>query len=151
MHFEQCCPLSMDCSLIKFLHSAEFFSPPGCLPIKYKRKKAFPIVKVLLLFSCARGSIFKPKNDYWVHVLLNKIDFNLRCFVGKRHLEEAMKVFSDQLSFEVTWKPYFLNHTTPESGIPLEQYLSQKYGPEAAATAKQGTGHLSMAGANVVK
>ncbi|XP_068698468.1 uncharacterized protein [Montipora foliosa] len=60
-----------------------------------------------------------------------------------------MKVFSDQLSFEVTWKPFFLNRTTPESGIPLEQYLSQKYGPEAAATAKQGTGHLSMAGANV--
>ena len=149
MHFEQCCPLSMDCSLIKFLHSAEFFSPPGCLPIKYKRKKAFPIVKVFPLFHVS-GKCFQTEKRL-LHVLLNKIHFNLRCFVGKRHLEEAMKVFSDQLSFEVTWKPFFLNRTTPESGIPLEQYLSQKYGPEAAATAKQGTGHLSMAGANVVK
>lgn len=75
---------------------------------------------------------------------------HFRCFVGKRHLEEAMKAFSDSLSFEVTWKPYFLNPSTPETGVSLEQYLSKRYGASVAAMAKQGTGHLSKAGANVV-
>jgi len=61
-----------------------------------------------------------------------------------------MKVFSNDLHFEVTWKPFFLNPTTPESGVPLEQYLTRKYGPRAAALAKEGTSPLSKAGANVV-
>jgi len=60
-----------------------------------------------------------------------------------------MKVFSNDLHFEITWKPFFLNPTTPESGVPLEQYLTRKYGPRAAALAKQGTSPLSKAGANV--
>jgi len=34
--------------------------------------------------------------------------------------------------------------------VPLEQYLTRKYGPRAAALAKQGTSPLSKAGANVV-
>lgn len=81
----------------------------------------------------------------------SQIHLHFRCFVGKRHLEEAMKAFSDSLSFEVTWKPFFLNPSTPETGISLEQYLSKRYGASVAAMAKQGTGHLSKAGANVVK
>ncbi|XP_067051934.1 uncharacterized protein [Acropora muricata] len=60
-----------------------------------------------------------------------------------------MKAFSDSLSFEVTWKPFFLNPSTPETGVSLEQYLSKRYGASVAAMAKQGTGHLSKAGANV--
>ena len=73
-----------------------------------------------------------------------------RCFVGKRHLEEAMKAFSNNLHFEVTWKPFFLNPATPDTGVPLEQYLSRKYGPRVAAQAKEGTSPLSRAGMNVV-
>ena len=61
-----------------------------------------------------------------------------------------MKVFSNDLVFEVTWKPFFLNPTTPESGIPLIQYLTQKYGPRAGAMAKDGTSPLTKAGKNVV-
>ena len=61
-----------------------------------------------------------------------------------------MKVFSNDLLFEVTWKPFFLNPTTPESGIPLIQYLTQKYGPRAGAMAKDGTSPLTKAGMNVV-
>ena len=61
-----------------------------------------------------------------------------------------MKVFSNDLVFEVTWKPFFLNPTTPESGIPLIQYLTQKYGPRAGAMAKDGTSPLTKAGLNVV-
>lgn len=73
-----------------------------------------------------------------------------RCFVGKRHLEEAMKAFSNNLHFEVTWKPFFLNPTTPDTGVPLDQYLTRKYGPRVAAQAKEGTSPLSRAGMNVV-
>ena len=73
-----------------------------------------------------------------------------RCFVGKRHLEEAMKAFSNNLHFEVTWKPFFLNPTTPDTGVPLDQYLTRKYGPKVAAQAKEGTSPLSRAGMNVV-
>ena len=65
-------------------------------------------------------------------------------------MEEAMKAFSDDLLFEITWKPFFLNPTTPESGIPLIQYLTQKYGPRAGAMAKDGTSPLTKAGTNVV-
>lgn len=61
-----------------------------------------------------------------------------------------MKVFSNDLLFEVTWKPFFLNPTTPESGVPLIQYLTQKYGPRAGAMAKDGTSPLTKAGMNVV-
>ena len=61
-----------------------------------------------------------------------------------------MKVFSNDLLFEVTWKPFFLNPTTPESGVPLLQYLTQKYGPRAGAMAKDGTSPLTKAGLNVV-
>ena len=61
-----------------------------------------------------------------------------------------MKVFSNDLIFEVTWKPFFLNPTTPESGVPLIQYLTQKYGPRAGAMAKDGTSPLTKAGLNVV-
>ena len=75
---------------------------------------------------------------------------HFRCFVGKRHLEEAMKAFSNDFLFEVTWKPFFLNPTTPESGVPLIQYLTQKYGPSAGAMAKDGTSPLTKAGMNVV-
>jgi len=60
-----------------------------------------------------------------------------------------MKVFSNDLLFEVTWKPFFLNPTTPESGVPLIQYLTQKYGPRAGAMAKDGTSPLTKAGLNV--
>lgn len=60
-----------------------------------------------------------------------------------------MKVFSNDLSFVVTWKPFFLNPTTPEAGIPLIQYLTQKYGPRAGAMAKDGTSPLTKAGLNV--
>lgn len=62
-----------------------------------------------------------------------------------------MKAFSNDLLFEVTWKPFFLNPMTPESGVPLVEYLTRKFGPRAAAMAKEGTSPLSKAGANVVK
>ena len=74
-----------------------------------------------------------------------------RCFIGKRHLEIAMKEFSNELYFEVTQKPFFLDSTIPEGGVTLEEFLTKKYGPGAAAMAKEGTSSLTKTGANVVK
>ena len=61
-----------------------------------------------------------------------------------------MKMFSNDLTFEVLWKPFFLNPQTPDAGIPLLDYLSQKYGLQAAKLAKEGTSPLSKAGHKVV-
>jgi predicted DsbA family dithiol-disulfide isomerase len=69
--------------------------------------------------------------------------------VGKRNLEEAISSFKD-VTFEVNWKPFFLNPNTPEGGIPLLDYLTKKYGSGAAQGALSGTSHLSQAGAAVV-
>lgn len=71
------------------------------------------------------------------------------CFVGKRHLEEAIHSFKNELKFEITWKPFFLNPNTPDTGVPLLEYLAQKYGPQAVKTAAEGTSPLSKAGRNV--
>lgn len=40
------------------------------------------------------------------------------CFVGKRHLESAIKQFTSKetsSSFDVRWKPFFLNVESPET------------------------------------
>ena len=64
--------------------------------------------------------------------------------MGKRHLEEAIKSFSGDVSFEVNWLPFFLNPSTPDEGIPVLDYLARKYGPQAAASAKSGKGPLGQ-------
>ena len=68
-----------------------------------------------------------------------------RCWVGKHHLEEAMKSLEEDVSFQVLWSPFFLNSNTPEEGIPVLEYLSRKYGPQAAAAAQSGKGPLNEA------
>ncbi|KXJ24374.1 hypothetical protein AC249_AIPGENE22707 [Exaiptasia diaphana] len=69
-----------------------------------------------------------------------------KCFVGKRHLEEAVKTVKDAV-FEVNWKPFFLNPTLPDgTKIPLVQYITEKYGAAAGESIKSGKGGLSKAG-----
>ena len=75
---------------------------------------------------------------------------SIRCFVGKRHLEKAIQGLKNELNFEITWKPFFLNIDTPESGIPLLEYLGKRYGPQAAKAAADGTSSLTKAGQSVV-
>ncbi|XP_048578023.1 uncharacterized protein LOC116620785 [Nematostella vectensis] len=62
-----------------------------------------------------------------------------QCFVGKRHLEEAIKSFTD-VKFVVNWKPFFLNPSLPDDGVPLLDYLAGKYGAEAAEAALSSAG-----------
>ncbi|CAN0403456.1 unnamed protein product [Pylaiella littoralis] len=63
------------------------------------------------------------------------------CFVGKRHLESAMKQFAVKHSsptsapvFDVRWKPFFLNVESPEtSEVAIVEYLEMKYGKGAGS------------------
>lgn len=71
------------------------------------------------------------------------------CFVGKKRFEVATLSFKDEVDFKVTWKPFFLNPNTPEAGIPLVDYLSSRYGPEAGQRAVQKVGPLHTAAAEL--
>ncbi|XP_065061286.1 uncharacterized protein LOC135688383 [Rhopilema esculentum] len=64
------------------------------------------------------------------------------CFVGKRHLETALDEFKDEAVFKVTWKPFFLNPSTPDEGIPFLEYISSKYGPDTAKRVSAGKSPL---------
>lgn len=52
------------------------------------------------------------------------------CYLGKRRLDDALaSVHGPSI---VTWYPFQLNPSMPESGMPLEEYLASKYGdPES--------------------
>ena len=60
-----------------------------------------------------------------------------------------MGQFADELSFEVIWKPFFLNPTLTKA-VPLVQHLSNLYGPDAAASIVKPTSRLSKDGAEMV-
>jgi len=62
--------------------------------------------------------------------------------VGKRHLESAIESIRDQAEFKVSWKPFFLNPNTPDEGIPLIDYISSRYGPEAGQKIREGKSAL---------
>ena len=46
-----------------------------------------------------------------------------------------MKAYSGDVTFEVTWKPKFLNPNLPEGGLTAQDYLTQKIGAEEAKKA----------------
>ncbi|KAL5491220.1 hypothetical protein EMCRGX_G016466 [Ephydatia muelleri] len=52
------------------------------------------------------------------------------CWIGKKRLDLAIERLKDEFTFNVTWKPFLLQliHNVPERGIPLKDYLWQKYG-----------------------
>ncbi len=49
------------------------------------------------------------------------------CFIGKRRLERAIKSLDD-LSVNITWRPFQLDETLPLEGKDRKQYLSDKFG-----------------------
>jgi len=57
------------------------------------------------------------------------------CFIGKRRLEEALVLFSEQHPEAqaplVRWNPFQLNPDLPAQGVSREQYLAQKFGARA--------------------
>ncbi|MFN0315822.1 MAG: DsbA family oxidoreductase [Burkholderiales bacterium] len=59
------------------------------------------------------------------------------CFIGKRHLEEALRQFSqefpDAAAPQVRWLPFQLNPQLPREGVSRKSYLEEKFGgPERA-------------------
>lgn len=51
------------------------------------------------------------------------------CYVGKRHLEQALPVLAGQgLAFTVQWHPFQLNPDMPEAGLDRRDYRTAKFG-----------------------
>jgi len=48
------------------------------------------------------------------------------CYLGKRRLDNALQAV--QGPSEVNWYPYQLNPEMPEEGLPLDEYLSMRFG-----------------------
>jgi predicted DsbA family dithiol-disulfide isomerase len=48
------------------------------------------------------------------------------CFIGKRHLDEALKAV--QGPYEVSWNPFQLNPEIPPEGLPFDIYLTKRFG-----------------------
>jgi len=53
------------------------------------------------------------------------------CFVGKRRLEQALALAPD-VPASIFWRPFQLDGTIPKGGIPREEYLNRKFGPNRA-------------------
>ena len=49
------------------------------------------------------------------------------CYIGKRRLEEAIKLVP-QVNVRINWRPYFLNPWIPREGIDRQTYLETKFG-----------------------
>lgn len=73
-----------------------------------------------------------------------------RCWVGKRHLDLAMEAVKDEFEFWISWKPFLLNPNVPEEGMPVEEVLKRKYGPQAAEAFLSGQSSFVQAGTKVV-
>ncbi len=50
------------------------------------------------------------------------------CYIGKRRLEKALKLIPDHIDVEITWRPFQLDATIPQSGRDRKTYLEQKFG-----------------------
>ena len=50
------------------------------------------------------------------------------CVIGFRNLKKAIKELENELSFEISWKPYELHPEIPSNGYDKELYMEQKFG-----------------------
>jgi len=55
------------------------------------------------------------------------------CFIGKRHLESALKLYRERNPQapepKVAWHPFELNPDLPREGISRADYIAKKFGP----------------------
>ncbi len=49
------------------------------------------------------------------------------CYIGKRRLESALRL-RPQITFEVRWRPFQLDPTTPPEGYDRKSYIERKFG-----------------------
>jgi len=55
------------------------------------------------------------------------------CFLGKRHLDTAIAALPD-ITFDVTFRPFFLDPTIPAEGLDRHTYMLNKFGAEKLKT-----------------
>jgi predicted DsbA family dithiol-disulfide isomerase len=66
------------------------------------------------------------------------------CFIGKRRFEKALAQRPDVTAL-VAWRPFQLNPTMPEDGLPRQEYLEAKFG--SAEKVKEIYGAIAREGA----
>jgi predicted DsbA family dithiol-disulfide isomerase len=49
------------------------------------------------------------------------------CYIGKRRLERAIRL-RPQIQFDVRWRPFQLDPTTPKEGFERRAYIERKFG-----------------------
>lgn len=49
------------------------------------------------------------------------------CYIGKRRLERALRL-RPQITFDVRWRPFQLDPTTPPEGVDRKVYIERKFG-----------------------
>ena len=54
------------------------------------------------------------------------------CYIGKRRLEQALEL-APHLNVEINWRPFQLDGTIPDEGMPREDYLTKKFGTDEDA------------------
>jgi predicted DsbA family dithiol-disulfide isomerase len=67
------------------------------------------------------------------------------CYIGKRRLERALAL-RPQIEFDVRWRPFQLDPTTPAEGVDRKTYIERKFGDTDKL--RQIHGALLQAGAN---
>lgn len=50
------------------------------------------------------------------------------CFIGKKHLEQAIAASKDRYDVEVKWHPFFLNPEAPLEGVNKMEHYKAKFG-----------------------
>ncbi len=57
------------------------------------------------------------------------------CYIGKRHLEQALELYADEYpnadTPTMTWLPFQLNPDMPSEGMSREEYVERKFGQPA--------------------
>lgn len=58
------------------------------------------------------------------------------CYIGKRHLEQALEMYADQYpnapAPTLSWMPFQLNPDMPAEGMSREEYVQRKFGRPAS-------------------
>ena len=65
-------------------------------------------------------------------------------------MDLAMEAVKDEFEFWISWKPFLLNPNVPEEGMPVEEMLKRKNGPQAAEAFLSGQSSFVQAGTKVV-
>ncbi len=70
------------------------------------------------------------------------------CYIGKRRLETALAQYAEEHPDadppEIRWRPFQLNPDMPPEGIPRQEYIRRKFGPNGGANYKR----VAMVGAD---